>query len=178
MHKGRLLIALSLLAMALPVMAQTGQRPQPACPATPAALPKDLASWRSPIQTGAATDADGAAATGLVMGQAIDLDLFPTPQVKYAVLPERPGAPASHGGLAMFQIDEAGVYRIAIDNAAWLDVVSDGKALASVRHGHGPDCSGIRKMVDFKLEPGIYVLQMAGSSGPTLRVLLMRAPAG
>jgi hypothetical protein len=49
--------------------------------------------------------------------------------------------------------------------------------LTSIAHGHGPDCSGIRKMVDFRLEAGSYVLQIVGNGAPTVRVLVASVPA-
>ena len=52
----------------------------------------------------------------------------------------------------------------------------DPAAAVSVAHGRGPACSGIRKMVDFALEPGLYVLQIAGNGGPSLPVMIARLP--
>ena len=173
-----IMIASSLIVLsATPAPAQMDMpKDKPACPATPAALPAELASWSDPSAMAAATDPVAVAGAGLVIGQAVDLALAPTPKVKYALRPERPGGSVSHGGLAAFQIETAGIYRVAIDSAAWLDVVSDGKSLESVSHGHGPDCSGVRKMVDFNLQPGVYVLQIVGNGTPTVRVLVTTAP--
>jgi hypothetical protein len=178
MHKGLTLLAASSIAVASPSVAQMqDHQPATVCPATPAKLPTELASWASPSETNAATTAESVAATELIIGQATDLDLAPTSSVSYAMRPERPGGSVSHGGMAAIHVEKAGIYRVAIDSAAWLDVVSDGKGLESVNHGHGPDCSGIRKMVDFKLEPGLYVLQIVGNGAPKLRVLVTRVPA-
>lgn len=178
MHKGLTLAAISLFAVASPSAAQMHEHAQPAaCPATPATLPAELSAWTSPRQTAAGTDGASAAAVGLVIGQALDLALASTPDIAYPVRPERPGGSVSHGGIASFRVETAGVYRVAIDSAAWLDLVADGKHLDSVNHGHGPDCSGIRKMVDFRLEPGDYLLQLAGNGAPRLRVLVTRVPA-
>jgi len=55
-------------------------------------------------------------------------------------------------------------------------VVSGGKAAASVAHSHGPDCSGVRKMVDFPLTPGTYTLQIAGSRQRAITVLVTPLP--
>lgn len=178
MHKGLTLVAISLISVASPVLAQMDNHAEPAnCPATPAPLPAELAGWASPEKTRAANTADTASAVELILGQASDLELYPTPEVTYAIRPARPAGSVSKGGLAAFRIDTAGTYRIAIDSAAWLDVVHDGKTLESVNHGRGPDCSGIRKMVDFKLQPGIYTLQIVGNGTANLRVMLANVPA-
>jgi hypothetical protein len=167
-----------LLALAATEPAPSMAADAPAtCPATPVALPTELASWPSPKPLAAAANAQGLEAATLTPGEAVDLSLRPTPDVTYALRPERPGGSVSHGGMAQVRIEKAGVYRVAISTAAWLDVLRDGKGLTSVAHGHGPDCSGIRKMVDFRLEPGSYVLQIVGNGAPTVRVLVASVPA-
>ncbi len=178
MHKGLTLVAIALISVTSLALAQMDHHPEPAnCPATPAALPAELAGWMNPETMRAANTADTASAVELHLGQARDLELYPTPNVTYAIRPARPAGSVSKGGLAAFRIDTAGTYRIAIDGAAWLDIVHDGKTLESVNHGRGPDCSGIRKMVDFKLEPGIYTLQIVGNGTPNLRVMVASVPA-
>ncbi len=180
--KGFLLMPKSLisllLALVAPQMAQAqmAEKPQ-ACPATPAALPAELGSWTAAKPLAAAKDAPALPAATLSIGQAADLALSPTPEMSYVLRPERPAGSVSHGGMAQFTITTAGKYRVAIDSAAWLDVVADGKSLESVGHGRGPDCSGVRKMVDFSLAPGTYLLQIVGNGTSKLRVLVTNTPA-
>lgn len=164
------------LAAAQPDPAVPAQA-QATCPATPAALPAELAGWSAPRPLAAATRSERLGTALLLLGQAVDLSLSPTPDVAYALRPERPGGSVSHGGMAQFRVETAGVYRVAISTAAWLDVLDSGKSLTSVAHGQGPVCSGIRKMVDFRLEPGSYVLQIVGNGAPAVRVMVTRVPA-
>ena len=65
---------------------------------------------------------------------------------------------------------------MALGSGAWIDVVKDGKAIESTAHGHGPDCSGVRKVVDFPLQPGSYTLQVAANGQAQLPLLVTRAP--
>ena len=58
------------------------------------------------------------------------------------------------------RIAEAGKYGVAADSKVWIDLVANGKPLTSVGHGHGPDCSGIRKVVWFNLAAGEYELAL------------------
>ena len=168
-----------LLSMAIALAAmQTPSTPAPVtCPATPAPLPAALSGWAAPKPLAAAKTIEAASGTLLKIGEAADLALSPTPEVSYGLRPERPGGSVSHGGMATIAVETEGTYRVAIDSPAWLDVVADGKSLESVGHGHGPDCSGIRKMVDFKLTPGRYLLQIVGNGSPKLRVLVTSVPA-
>jgi hypothetical protein len=57
-----------------------------------------------------------------------------------------------------------------------VDVIREGAAVPSVAHGHGPACTGIRKMVDFDLASGAYTLQLAGNASATLPLMLVRLP--
>jgi len=98
------------------------------------------------------------------------------PQVRYALRPEKPGGSVSHGGLVRIDVREAGTYRVALDSAAWIDLVRDRQALRSTAHGHGPHCTGVRKMVDYSLTPGPYILQISANGQPQMTVLLARLP--
>jgi len=166
-----------LISLALAAVAAEAPPTQAACPATSVGLPAELASWSTPQPLAAAKSADATSGATLTLGQAADLALSPTPDMRYAIRPSRPGGSVSHGGMAQFTVAKAGTYRVVIDGAAWLDVIADAKSLESVSHGHGPDCSGIRKMVDFKLVPGRYLLQIAGNGAPKVRVLVTSVPA-
>lgn len=153
---------------AMPAMADAAV----ACPATPAALPADLAGWTrmTPVRAGSAA----ATAPALTLDAGARATLLPTAAVAYALAPQKPGDAASSGGIFAFTSPATGTYRVAIGTAAWIDVVHDGKAIASSAHTHGPACSGIRKMVDFTLSPGRYLLQIAGNEGATLPLMVTR----
>jgi hypothetical protein len=43
-------------------------------------------------------------------------------------------------------------------------------------HAPGPACSGIRKTVQFSLQPGRHVIQLSANGDPTIAVLISRAP--
>ncbi|WP_051003675.1 hypothetical protein [Sphingobium sp. SYK-6] len=165
-------LALLLAGAAGTALAQPAQ---PACEAP--ALPAHLAGWSAPVARVAARDAASAQAASLVLGQAADLSLAPVGEVRFAAEPGKQPGPESHAGLAGFTVTTAGQYRVAADSPVWIDVVAAGQALPSAGHGHGPACSGIRKMVDFALEPGRYLLQIAGSAGASTRVLVVALPA-
>jgi len=68
----------------------------------------------------------------------------------------------------------AGTYVVAADAGAWLDVLSDGKPVASSAHGRGPSCSTIHKQVEFNLAPGRYVLQISGAPDASIGILFVR----
>lgn len=174
----KLVILTLALSVAAPAAAQMAPAEAAACPATPAALPPELAGWpdRTPLTAATKASRPTLAPAQLALGKAVDLALRPTPEVAYPLRPAKPGGTVSHGGLAGFAVTEAGTYRVALGAGAWIDVVRGGKAAESTAHGHGPACSGVRKMVDFALTPGRYILQIAGNGTPTIPVMVTRLP--
>jgi hypothetical protein len=163
---------------ALPAVAQEAPMAAPAaapvCPRDAEPVPATLASWADRKPLTAATDEASLGKAVLAPGIAVDLALAATPAMTYVIRPSHPGGSVSHGGMLRFTVDSAGTYRVAIGSGAWVDVVANKTSLESVAHGHGPNCSGIRKMVDFALQPGTYVLQVAGNGTATLPVLIAK----
>ncbi len=145
--------------------------------ATATPLPPALAGWTAPrVALPAAHKPGKANKAKLELGRAAAVTLAQTPSVRYAVLPSRPGGSVSYGGLLTFEVPERGAYRIAQDGRSWVDVIKDGKPLASSAHGHGPDCSGIAKMVDFELNPGRHLLQISANGTQALTIMVSRLP--
>lgn len=107
----------------------------------------------------------------LRLGAPVIVDAQDPKTVKWAI--PAPASKPGKGAVVAFTITKAGTYRIGLSNGAWIDVVAGGKALESVAHGHGPACTELRKIVDFQLKPGSYVLQLAGMPAPTTKVMIV-----
>lgn len=158
------------------LLAAAPQEPPAPCPTPAAPLPPALAAWTPGPSLAAATDAASVAHTGIKLGGRVELMLAATDTVRFVHAPGKPAAPGSFGGMLAFTVARAGTYRIALGTGAWIDVVSGTTALNSVAHDHGPACSGIRKLVDFELTPGRYVLQIEGSKDAATPVLVTPLP--
>ncbi len=174
----RVLAVAAALALAHPVasLAQAeGERPA-ACAATDAALPVELSAWTAKASLVAAAGSDELSRAEVRPGQAVSVALPLTRAVTYVVQPEKPGGSVSHGGLLSLRIGKAGTYRIALDSGAWIDLIKDGAAASSTAHGRGPPCSTVRKMVDFALTPGRYVIQISANADPSIGLLVAAAP--
>lgn len=146
--------------------AEVAPAPVPVCSAINVSLPDDLAAWRGPAKEAISTVGIGEKAT---------ISLRPVENVSYEFPPEKPGKVGTFGGAAAFDVSTAGTYRIALGAAAWIDVVAVGKTVASITHGHGPECSSIRKIVAFPLKPGRHILQFSGSQNKEIAVLVIPA---
>ncbi|WP_447761181.1 homogentisate 1,2-dioxygenase [Sphingopyxis panaciterrae] len=168
------LVTLAGLALIAPMSSALAEELD--CTTGASALPPELADWASRNAVTAAVDATFATAAPLAIGRAADAALKPSADVKFAVTPGKTGEGESNAGLLAFTVETAGSYRVALGAGAWVDVAKDGAALVSTAHGHGPQCSGIRKMVDFSLTPGTYLLQIAASPKPSIAVMIAKLP--
>lgn len=163
----------ALVLALLPVQAVAQMSPAPAC-AAPVEPVGDYAPWGHPGAIRAGDDV--AHAPVLPLGAAGRIALHSTPQVYYQVRPEKPGGTVSYGGILILDITKGGTYRIALGSAAWLDVIGKDGPLRSTAHGHGPDCTGIRKVVEFSLLPGRYTVQIAANGAPDVTVMALPNP--
>lgn len=171
MNPFALLAPLFLAAPALPQDTAV----DPKCATMRVAIPPEFAGWseRIPVTAGGAPRT----APVLTVGRATDLTLLATEEFTPVVQPGKMADVHTSGGIAMFQVTHAGTYRVALGSGAWIEVIQARKSLTSTAHGHGPMCTGIRKIVDFRLKPGRYVLQLSGSPTPVIPVLIVHAPA-
>jgi hypothetical protein len=146
-----------MLFLAALLLAQTA--PQQQCTAMDANLPTPLAAWATP---GHGSPGDFSKPVMLAS----------RPKSEIAGLP----ADTKDGGAAEidFMPTKAGTYGVAIDQAAWIDVVPEGgAALKPVSHGHGPECTTIRKIVRFDLKPGTYHLFVSGLTSVNVKLFVV-----
>lgn len=165
-----LLLPGAILLAAAPAPAQ--QPSTPRCEA-PAILPKGFESWQAPVPLAAAAGMADVAGAAIAPGVAARLTLKANAALQLAAPPGKPATTDSFGGMVRFHVDRAGTWQVALGGPAWLDLVQDGVATQSVAHSHGPDCTGIRKIVSYTLQPGDYVLQLVGSGTPEMTALVL-----
>lgn len=174
----RLMLGLLLVSGVSPLFLVAGPavaQPVPDADCTaPEELPPALSGWTSSTPLEAAVDYKSSRRAELLPGKAAIVGLMQTPRVSYPVRPEKPGGTVSFGGVLRFTATEEGVWRVALSSGAWVDVISDGKA--SIAHGRGPACTGIRKMVDYRLAPGTYALQVAANGSETVKLMVAHLP--
>lgn len=139
-----------------------------------AVLPTELLAWKSLSFVRAAKSSDELANATLAINKASLVSLHPTPKVQYVARPVNEGGTVSYGGLFQITLKESGLFRVVLANASWIDLIKDSKGAQSVAHAHGPDHSGIRKMVDYNLEAGTYTLQLSAGADSTSAVLITK----
>ena len=79
---------------------------------------------------------------------------------------------------ARVTIRKAGLFGIAIDREGWIDVApARGKPLRMASENQGPRCSGIRKIVRYRLRPGAYRVTVARLGGDRAKLMLVHGTA-
>ena len=141
-----------------------------AAPAT--AVPVCTATVAPPAGLEAWSVAPGMTGDVIAPGKNIALTLEPIDSVTFPLPLERKPAAGTFGGVYHVTVATAGTYRVALQNGAWIDLVRDGKSLTSVAHMEGAPCSGIRKIGDFDLQPGTYVVQLSNAKTAQIRILI------
>ena len=174
-------LALSLALAAPTSVAQTSARPMTAappaesCSAGPPPLPPGMVGWTARTSLAAAPSPAGLGTAALAVGHGVDATLGPASTVAYAAAPGKPAGPGGRAGLLALSVDAPGTYAVGLSLAAWIDVVdASGAPVASTAHGRGPPCSGMRKVVDFPLAPGRYVVQLTTGGDPVVGVLAFK----
>lgn len=171
----RLILLAAAIAVSAPAFAQQpAQTPAPACAAMDAKLPADLGDWNGKAALGTATGASDVAKASLELGKGYEAALLNTPKVAFPVQPEKPGGTVAHAGLFEFTVPAAGNYTVALSSAAWIDVIENGKAISPTTFGHGPECTSIRKMVVFPLQPGKHTLQVSGNADAKIKLMVAK----
>lgn len=135
----------------------------PVCPVAPVLSP-ELAGWvnKTPL-----------IGTSLPLSGAVTAPLSLHTEVTFQPAPDKAPDPAGFGGVFQLEIPTAGTYGLAAGSAVWIEVVRDDKALTAASFGHGPDCSGIRKIVWFALEPGVYRVQIVNGRAATVDLMVI-----
>ncbi len=107
----------------------------------------------------------------------IALELQPHDAVPYTLPPGRqPKTASSSGGLVVIsRVLKAGPYQVTASAEGWIDVIQDGKALASTTHSGRRDCPDVRKSVRFDLQSVPVTIQVSGVDSKLIKLAILPA---
>jgi len=121
-----------------------------------------------------------AASPTLTTDRLYQLQLKAQPEITFITRPGKkvPNEGETYAGLASLSVETAGVYRIALDQPLWVDVIAnDSLVQAKDFQGH-PGCKAPHKIVEFLLPARIPItLQFSGGRVPTVKLTVTRSPA-
>lgn len=106
-------------------------------------------------------------------GMPYDLKLVPLAEARLPQPPERkPKSDPSSEGFLLFEAPaRPGAYQIAISQAAWIDVIQDGHYIKPTAFSGATDCPGVRKSIRFDLGPRPFLVQISGTTAPSVALL-------
>jgi hypothetical protein len=106
------------------------------------------------------------------------VQLAPQPQVKFVTPPSKVMlADGAYAGMVKFRVPRSGSYRVSLDAPFWIDIVADGKPLAT-QDFSGSRCAGPHKIVIFNMLAGQDLwLQISGARSAQAHFSVTAAPA-
>ena len=112
-----------------------------------------------------------------IPAEGLAVELQPHVTIEYILPPGRqPKSEDSWGGLLLISnVPKAGSYQVTASEHAWIDLIQNGKALASTAHTGKRDCAGVRKSVRFDLEPGPLTVQVSGAETNHIKLAILPA---
>lgn len=107
------------------------------------------------------------------------LQLAPQGRVAFVLPPARkPRVDGPYAGLVRVHIAAGGLYRVAVSQPFWVDVVAKGKVISSSDFTGAHGCSSPHKVVLYRLEAGDHLLQVSGWASGQAELAVTRAPDG
>ena len=109
------------------------------------------------------------------------LQLQAAGQVTLALPPgsKKTASDSSYAGLARLRLQQAGNYRVSVDQSVWIDIVADGKMIDSADFQGRPGCLAPHKIVQYPLPAGReLLLQLSGAPGADVRLTITATPSG
>lgn len=124
--------------------------------------------------SGAASAADAGATPAeaplIALDRLYQIALLPQETLRFAAPSSKKMlADGASAGLLRFRVPRAGSYRVSVDAPFWLDVVADGKTIASTDFNGSPGCDKPRKIVVYSL-PADTELMLQLSAAPESQV--------
>ncbi|MGA3092887.1 MAG: hypothetical protein ABSD75_30195 [Terriglobales bacterium] len=109
------------------------------------------------------------------LGQLYQVQLSAKKQI--GRLPNDPPRPVTYGGIASIQIATSGIYRLVMDNNAWVGMTSGISAEVPSAWQAALACKAPSKLVEFRLEAGkTYSVLISGAPEATMRFAITQSP--
>jgi hypothetical protein len=122
---------------------------------------------------------DTASAPAIATDHLYELKLTPQTQVSFARPPGKTMlTDGAFAGLVTFRVTAPGAYRVAVDVPFWIDVVADGRLVATKDFQGAHGCDAPHKIVEYELAAAQpLMLQVSGSTQAVVRLTVTASPA-
>jgi hypothetical protein len=115
----------------------------------------------------------------LALNRKLAISLYPTPEVRFIVAPEKRGKKAEDfAGLAKVRVNEDATYRFSTVIPYWVEIVSaDGKRIKSNKFEMQSQCKKLFKSAAFPLKANTdYWLQISASRDRNTAIIITKEP--
>lgn len=122
---------------------------------------------------------NAAPAPTLATDRLYQLQLRAQTEVAFATQPDKkmPDEGKTYAGLASLTVETGGIYRIALDQALWVDVIANDSLVQAKDFQGRPGCNAPHKIVEFLLPARKPItLQFSGGRVSTVKVTVTRSP--
>ncbi|MGD0493901.1 MAG: hypothetical protein ABSC32_20430 [Steroidobacteraceae bacterium] len=173
-----LTIAAASLMLAAPLAAHAQQNSVAADPC--ARYQWDVAPERALFAAAASpitAAKNGGAPPRIATNRAYRVQLAPAGQVEFPAAPGQASpAEGNYSGILALTVPASGSYRVAVDQAMWIDVVADMRLVPPTDYEAEHGCEAPRKIVQFSLEARKpLILQLSGTGQPAITITIVRA---
>jgi hypothetical protein len=105
---------------------------------------------------------------------AVKIELVRYSDAKLPVAPTRlPKSEDSYAGFVRAAAPaRAGMYRVTLSEAAWVEVIQNGQPIKSGAFSGVTGCEGVRKSVKFDLSTTPFVIEISGTSAQAIAVAI------
>ncbi|MGJ5175555.1 hypothetical protein ACQR16_03365 [Bradyrhizobium oligotrophicum] len=136
----------------------------------------DIARERAALTAADRQRLDSGAEIASLPASGLVLALRPLVDARLPTAPERAPKDGTFAGVTRIaSAPEAGVYTVSLSEAAWIDVLQDGRILKPIAFSGATDCDGIRKTVKYELGARPFVLQISGTPDASISIAILRA---
>ncbi|WP_374546360.1 hypothetical protein [Rhodoblastus sp.] len=109
----------------------------------------------------------------LAYGAATTARLAPLDAIRFPSPPERAPKLGTFAAIVTLPAPPvAGVYRLTLSDAAWVDAIQDGAALKPLAFSGARDCPHVRKTLKFQLSDKPLTLQISGAPAPEIALIV------
>ena len=109
----------------------------------------------------------------IAIDKAATLRLAPYADAHFLLAPTRaPKAASSNAGMVNAQAPAAGVYKVSLSEAGWIEIVQDGAFVKSSNFSAALGCPGIRKIVEFALAAKPFTIEVSGVDTAELSLIV------
>ncbi len=121
---------------------------------------------------------DAASAPAIATNHLYELKLMPQDQITFAVpAGKKMLTDGAYAGIAVFEVSMPGAYRVSVDVPFWIDVVADGKLVATKDFQGQQSCAAPHKIVEYELTAAQpLLLQVSGSTKAAVRLTITPSP--